>query len=152
MYLSQKDATEKWCPFAGLAGNNRCINNGCMAWRWIGEEHVRTTVISNQWFIDNPFHCSVPVGEMHQFKGSIRDELERCIQVYKARVSERYFKDAAEALENWVPTSPKGEGWKLTEKYIEEDCESPYFIAIFARDSEPNRLGFCGLARTPSEL
>lgn len=53
-----------------------------------------------------------------------------------------------EAFDKWKPDRPKGEGWCLVDKHVDDE-EDFQFEATYERESEPERRGYCGLAGKP---
>jgi hypothetical protein len=46
---------------------------------------------------------------------------------------------------------PEGPGWELSKIFFDE-CEDYCWLAVFERKTDPERLGYCGLAGKPTEL
>ena len=62
MYLSEKDAEGKWCPFRqSRTGFDNCVGGGCMAWRWLNDQEEHSYELKQ---LENPPHEWVkPDGE-----------------------------------------------------------------------------------------
>lgn len=86
--LTEKEASERWCPFVGARfitatppASDKCIGSRCMAWRWIedGDEDVvynQTEKPSGdgwQPYSDSPSNCAWkrprPAGERKGYCG-----------------------------------------------------------------------------------
>jgi hypothetical protein len=140
MLMTIKEARTKTCPqmsgwvASSFPGNAPefctayCEGNQCPMWQW-AKPPILTRFVHDGNFLKRYKFKNYPVPSA--------EHDEDC---------NIFLTEAQEAIKDWKPVPPHGDGWKLESVAVEEEDEWGDFVARFVRDSDPEAQGYCGLA------